>query len=141
MGTASLTRRVHFAAAHRYRRPEWSDAKNAEVFGECARPEYHGHEYSCDVTVSGPIDDATGMVLDLRVLDLVLAAEVVERFDHRNLNTDVPEFAEGKQIPTCENVARLVAARVQFVLGTRARVTEVTVAESPTLSAIWKSAG
>ena len=141
MGIASLTRRVHFAAAHRYRRPEWSDAKNEEMFGLCARPEYHGHTYACDVTVSGPIDEATGMILDLRLLDLVLSAEVVERFDHRNLNTDVPEFAEGKQIPTCENVARLIAGRVQFVLGTRARVIEVVVAESPTLCATWRSTG
>jgi 6-pyruvoyltetrahydropterin/6-carboxytetrahydropterin synthase len=141
MGIASLTRRVYFAAAHRYRRPEWSDAKNEEMFGLCARPEFHGHTYTCDVTVSGPIDDATGMVLDLRLLDLVLSAEVVERFDHRNLNTDVPEFADGKQIPTCENVARLIAGRVQFMLGTRARVTEVRVAESPTLCATWCNTG
>jgi 6-pyruvoyltetrahydropterin/6-carboxytetrahydropterin synthase len=141
MGTAFLTRRVTFAAAHRYRRPEWSDEKNEEMFGLCARPQFHGHSYTCDVTVSAPIDDTTGMVLDLRLLDLVLTAEVTDRFDHRNLNTDVPEFADGKQIPTSENLARLIAVRVQAVLGTRAKVTEVVVAESPTLSATWRTGG
>ncbi len=141
MGTAYLTRRVTFAAAHRYRRPEWSDAKNEEVFGLCARPQFHGHSYRCDVTVSGPIDDTTGMILDLRLIDVVLASEVVDRFDHRNLNTDIPEFAEGKLIPTSENLARLIAVRVQAVLGTRVLVTEVVVHESPTLSATWRSGG
>ena len=141
MGTAFLTRRVSFAAAHRYRRPEWSDAKNEELFGLCARPHYHGHSYMCDVTVTGPIDETTGMLIDLRLIDLVLAAEVVDRFDHRNLNTDVPEFAEGMLIPTSENLARLIARRVQTVLGSRAPVTEVVVHESPTLSATWRTGG
>ncbi|HZI27166.1 MAG TPA: 6-carboxytetrahydropterin synthase, partial [Gemmatimonadaceae bacterium] len=72
MRTAQLIRRVHFAAAHRYRKPEWSDEKNMEVFGLCARPNYHGHTYSCSVMVEGPIDDTTGMVIDLGVLDRVL---------------------------------------------------------------------
>jgi 6-pyruvoyltetrahydropterin/6-carboxytetrahydropterin synthase len=136
---ASLTRRVSFSAAHRYRRPEWDDAKNEEVFGLCARREYHGHTYVCDVTVSGPVDETTGMVVDLRELDRALRAEVVERFDHRNLNTDVAEFAEGRQIPTGENLARLIARNVQHAIGAGAVVTQVTVAEDATLSATWRS--
>jgi 6-pyruvoyltetrahydropterin/6-carboxytetrahydropterin synthase len=138
MATSSLTRRVTFAAAHRYRRPEWDDAKNEAVFGRCARTAYHGHTYTCDVTVRGPVDPATGMILDLRVLDDALAHEVMERFDHRNINTDVAEFAEGRDIPTCENIARLIAQRVQAAIGTAATVAAVTVAESPTLSATWR---
>jgi 6-pyruvoyltetrahydropterin/6-carboxytetrahydropterin synthase len=141
MGTAYLTRRVSFAAAHRYRRPEWSDAKNEEVFGLCARPQFHGHSYSCDVTVSGPVDETTGMIIDLRVIDLILMAEVVDRFDHRNLNTDIPEFADGKLIPTSENIARIIAGRVQAVLGNRALVAEVVIHESPTLSGTWRTGG
>jgi 6-pyruvoyltetrahydropterin/6-carboxytetrahydropterin synthase len=137
MPTTSLTRRVTFAAAHRYRRPEWDDAKNEAVFGLCARPAYHGHTYTCDVTVRGPIDATTGMILDLRVFDDALAREVVARFDHRNLSTDVPEFADGYDIPTCENLARHIAARVQTAIGPAATVSAVTVAESPTLSATW----
>jgi 6-pyruvoyltetrahydropterin/6-carboxytetrahydropterin synthase len=99
MPLASLTRRVAFAAAHRYRRPEWDDARNAATFGLCARPSFHGHSYACHVTVRGPIDEATGFCVDLGLLDRVLAEEVRERFDHRNLNLDVPEFADGAQIP------------------------------------------
>ena len=139
MHAASLTRRVSFSAAHRYRRPEWDDAKNEEVFGLCARRQYHGHDYTCDVTVSGPVDETTGMVVDLRELDRALRREVVERFDHHNLNTDVAEFAEGKEIPTGENLARLIAQNVQRAIGTGAVVTQVTVAEDATLSATWRS--
>jgi 6-pyruvoyltetrahydropterin/6-carboxytetrahydropterin synthase len=136
---ASLTRRVSFSAAHRYRRPEWDDAKNEAVFGLCARKQYHGHTYTCDVTVSGPIDDTTGMIVDLRKLDDALRIEVVDRFDHHNLNTDIAEFGEGKLIPTGENLARLIAQNVQRALGAAATVTEVVVAEDRTLSATWRS--
>jgi len=127
---------VTFAAAHRYRRPDWDDARNAQVFGACARPNYHGHTYTCDVTVGGTIDEETGFVVDLGVLDRVLQAEVRERYDHRNLNLDIPEFAEGRQIPTGENLARLSLAQVQAALGQAADVVEVRVAEDATL---WSS--
>ena len=129
----SLTRRVTFAAAHRYRRPEWSDARNEAAFGLCARPNYHGHGYRCDVTVEGQLDPETGFCVDLARLDAVLEREVKQRFDHRNINLDVPEFAEGLLIPTGENLARYIAERVQAGLGDAARVAEVTVAEDETL--------
>ena len=134
MPNAQLTRRVRFAAAHRYRKPEWSEAKNIEVFGLCARPSYHGHTYQCSVTVEGPVDPVTGMVMDLGDLDRVLATEVVERFDHRNINLDVPEFADGKLIPTGENLALFIIDRVQAALGTL-RVRSVQVDEDESLSA------
>jgi len=137
MPLASLTRRVTFAAAHRYRRPEWSDAQNDAVFGPCARQSFHGHSYTCDVTVRGAIDDVTGMVVDLALLDRVLATEVRDRFDHRNINLDVPEFADGRLVPTSENLARFVFERVQQRLGDAATVTRVTVAEDQTLSATY----
>lgn len=136
---ASLTRRVSFAAAHRYRRPDWSEERNTEVFGRCARERYHGHSYTCDVTVTGPVDPETGMVVNLSVLDRVLAAEVHDRFDHANINLDVPEFADGKLIPTGEELARFIFDRVQAGLGNAARVVEVTVAEDATLSASWRA--
>ena len=138
MASAFLTRRVTFAAAHRYRRSEWSDAENERVFGLCARPSYHGHSYVCDVTVRGDIDDRTGFAADLAVLDAVLSREVRERFDHRNINEDVPEFGDGKLIPTGENLARFIFERVQRALGTRVSVTEVTVAEDATLSCSYR---
>jgi 6-pyruvoyltetrahydropterin/6-carboxytetrahydropterin synthase len=137
---AFLTRRVTFAAAHRYRIAEWSDQRNAEVFGLCARESFHGHSYVCDVTVHGEIDATTGMLVDLAVLDRILATEVRERFDHRNINLDVPEFADGRLVPTGENLARFIYQRVQRELAAhgRARVTSVTVAEDATLSATYR---
>lgn len=135
---ASLTRRVAFAAAHRYRIAEWSDEKNAQTFGLCARPSYHGHSYVCDVTVSGPIDPQTGFCLDLGVLDGILAREVRDRFDHRNINLDVPEFADGKLMPTGENLARFIFERVEHALGGAGTVVRVTVAEDATLSATFE---
>ena len=133
-----LTRRVTFAAAHRYRIATWSDATNAATFGPCARPNYHGHGYVCDVTVSGTVDDMTGFVADLSQLDAALQAEVRDRFDHSNINLDVPEFGEGKLIPTGENLARFICERVQAALGSAARVIRVVVAEDATLSATYE---
>ena len=135
MRSARLIRRVRFAAAHRYRKPEWSDEKNLEVFGLCARPSYHGHTYSCTVTVEGPIDDTTGMVIDLAVLDQVLDREVVATFDHRNINLDVPEFGDGGLIPTGENLARFIFDRVQSALGT-VRLWSVQIDEDDALAAV-----
>jgi 6-pyruvoyltetrahydropterin/6-carboxytetrahydropterin synthase len=139
MPRTSLTRRVSFAAAHRYRRPEWSDERNVQVFGACARPNYHGHSYLCEVTVSGQVDDETGFVVDLALLDKVLEREVRARFDHANINLDVPEFAEGKLIPSGENLARFICERVQHALGKAARVDSVRVAEDDTLAARYEA--
>jgi 6-pyruvoyltetrahydropterin/6-carboxytetrahydropterin synthase len=138
MPRAYLTRRVSFAAAHRYRRPEWSDARHEEVFGLCARESYHGHTYVCDVTVKGDVDRLTGFVVDLGLLDAILAEEVKERFDHRNINVDVPEFAEGMLIPSGENLARFVFDRVSGRLPESVKVESVTVAEDQTLSASYR---
>ena len=134
----SLTRRIAFAAAHRYRVAAWSDERNAATFGLCARPNYHGHSYVCDVTVTGAVDPVTGFVADLGVLDAALQREVRDRFDHANINLDVPEFADGLMIPTGENLARFIAERVQAALGSAAVVTRVTVAEDATLSATYE---
>ncbi len=139
MPSAYLSRRVAFAAAHRYRRPEWSDKKNEEVFGACARPSFHGHTYACEVTVKGEVDPLTGFVIDLAVLDGILDREVRQRFDHRNINTEVPEFADGKLIPTGENLARYIFERVSAALDGAASVSSVTVAEDKTLSATYRT--
>ena len=133
-----LTRRVTFAAAHRYRRSDWSEERNQQVFGLCARESFHGHSYVCDVTVTAPIDPVTGFLVDLALLDRILATEVRERFDHRNINLDVPEFADGKLVPTGEELARFIYERVQRGLGDAARVVSVEVAEDPTLTACFR---
>jgi 6-pyruvoyltetrahydropterin/6-carboxytetrahydropterin synthase len=133
-----LTRRVAFAAAHRYRVAGWSEERNVATFGLCARPNFHGHSYVCDVTVTGEVDPVTGFVADLGVLDEVLHREVRERLDHANINLDLPEFADGKLMPTGENLARFIAERVQAGLGAAARVTRVVVAEDSSLSATYE---
>src|SRR5262245_27351779 len=140
MASALLTRRVSFSAAHRYRRPEWSDEENERVFGLCARASYHGHTYTCDVTVRGEIDPRTGFCVDLAALDAVLNGEVRDRFDHRNINLDVPEFADGKLVPTGENLARFIFERVQRALTMEGEVSivSVVVAEDATLSATYR---
>jgi 6-pyruvoyltetrahydropterin/6-carboxytetrahydropterin synthase len=133
-----LTRRVTFAAAHRYRRPDWSNERNMQVFGLCARENYHGHSYVCEVTVTGKLDATTGMIVDLAQLDRVLATEVRERFDHSNINLDVPEFADGKLVPTGEELSRFIFDRVQTALGTTVTVVEVTLSEDSTLSSSYR---
>lgn len=138
MPRATLSRRVTFAAAHRYRRPDWSDERNRNVFGQCARESYHGHTYVCDVSVSGEIDPETGFIVDLGVLDTILAAEVTKRFDHSNINVDIPEFGDGKLIPTGENVARFIFDAVAARLPEGVTLERVTIAEDQTLSASYR---
>jgi 6-pyruvoyltetrahydropterin/6-carboxytetrahydropterin synthase len=133
-----LTRRITFDAAHRYWRTDWSDEHNTRVFGSWARPEFHGHRYICDVTVTGDVDVVTGMLVDLELLDRALETEVRDRFDQRKINLDVPEFSDGKLAPTGENLARFIAERVQSALGRVARVNEVRVAEDETISATYR---
>ena len=133
--STSLTRRVTFEATHRYWRADWSDDENRRVFGSWATPKFHGHEYACDVTVAGEVDSVTGMLVDLGWLDRILQAEVHDRFDHREINLDVPEFADGRLVPTCENLSRFIAACVQGALRRDVRVTSVRVAEDETISA------
>jgi len=130
---ATLTRAVTFSAAHRYRRPEWDDAQNREVFGACAHLNWHGHTYTCEVTVGGEVDPVTGFCADLGALDRALAERVVAALDHRNLVLDVPAFAEGALIPTGENVAWWIAREVQAALGPSTRVERVRLSEMPGL--------
>ena len=138
MPTAYLTRKVSFAAAHRYRRPEWTDEQNEKTFGLCARESFHGHSYVCEVTVAGEIDPLTGFITDLGELDEILAAEVKDRFDHRNINIDGPEFHDGKLIPSGENLARFIFDRVSARLSGNVRIDNVKIAEDRTLSATYR---
>ena len=101
-----ICRRETFNAAHRLFRAEWSDEKNNEIFGKCSHPNYHGHNYVLEVWVSGEIDPVTGFVMDLKQLKHIINDEVIERFDHRNLNLDCPEFID--IIPTTENIAKVI---------------------------------
>jgi len=102
MAPVLLTKRIEFAAAHRYMKAEWDEAKNRAVFGLCYNPPAHGHNYMVEVTVSGEVDPKTGMVVNLFDLKRVLL-NVLEEFDHKNLNLDMPYFED--RIPTSENLA------------------------------------
>jgi 6-pyruvoyltetrahydropterin/6-carboxytetrahydropterin synthase len=94
-----ITRREHFNAAHRMYREEWSEEKNAEVFGKCANPNWHGHNYNLFVTVKGEITHATGYLIDLKDLKVIINDYVIEKLDHKNLNKDV-DFMAGKMAAT-----------------------------------------
>jgi 6-pyruvoyltetrahydropterin/6-carboxytetrahydropterin synthase len=98
-----VTRKAHFSASHRLYNPAWSDAKNWEVFGKCANPNGHGHNYEIEVTVAGDPPAATGMVIDLKRLADIIDAALIDRVDHKHLNHDV-DFMQGI-IPTAENMA------------------------------------
>lgn len=102
----AVYRKEHFNAAHRLNNPEWSDAKNREVFGKCNNPNYHGHNYELVVRVAGEPDPGTGYVMDMKILSDIIRETVTDRFDHKNLNLDTEEF---KQVnPTAENIAVVI---------------------------------
>ena len=107
----SLTRRYRFAASHRLHRPNFSEAENQRIYGKCSNPYGHGHNYSLEVTISGAVDPETGMVANLGELDPFVEREVVEAFDHKYLNEEVPEFS--KEVPTAENICREIYRRLK----------------------------
>ncbi len=112
-----LTKRIEFAAAHRYEKPQWDERKNRDTFGACYNEPGHGHNYFLDVTVSGEVDSRTGMVVNLFDLKQVLL-HVLEEFDHKHLNLDMPYFKG--DVPTSENIARVLWRKlaVQRNIGT-----------------------
>ena len=98
-----VSRRATFNAAHRLFRPDWTNEKNIEIFGKCSNPNFHGHNYVLEVILDGEIDPETGYVIDLKIVKDAIKSEIDERFDHRNLNLDCPEFNDLN--PTAENIA------------------------------------
>jgi 6-pyruvoyltetrahydropterin/6-carboxytetrahydropterin synthase len=131
---ASLTRTVSFHAEHRLYRPEWSEARNRQVFGSVMEPPGHGHDYQCAVTVQGPLKDG-GMIIDLGLLDSIIEREVLAPFAGKHLNLDVPEFAYGKTLPTCEAIATYVFRRIAGCLPAGVTLARVRIAEDSTLYA------
>ncbi len=102
----TVSRKAHFNAAHRLYNNEWSDARNAAVFGKCANPNYHGHNYELIVSVKGPVHRETGFVMDMKVLKDLIHDEIEEQFDHKNLNEEVTEFKTLN--PTAENISVVI---------------------------------
>ncbi|MEL6667493.1 MAG: 6-carboxytetrahydropterin synthase [Bacteroidota bacterium] len=110
----SAFRRAHFNAAHRLFRPDWTDEKNAEVFGACSNPYYHGHNYEMEVRVTGEVDPETGYLIDLKLLSDMIKSEVEEYLDHKNLNEQVPEFKNLN--PSAEHICHLIWQRLRAKL-------------------------
>lgn len=106
----SLWRRYCFPASHRLFRAEWSDEQNQSIFGKCANPYSHGHNYTLEVAVTGPVDLATGMIANLADLDSFVQEKVLDAFDHAYMNEQVPEFRAC--VPTTENVCRVIFHRL-----------------------------
>jgi 6-pyruvoyltetrahydropterin/6-carboxytetrahydropterin synthase len=117
MPRVSVFRKATFNAAHRLFRSDWNNEKNEEVFGLCANQNYHGHNYRIDVKVTGEIDPETGYVIDLRELTKLMDEEVLEYFDHQNLNLDIPEFKNLN--PTGENIVVVAYNRLRARLHSR----------------------
>ena len=106
----TVSRKAHFNAAHKLFRPDWSDAKNNEVFGKCANENYHGHNYELIVSLTGDINQETGYVYDLGKLKNIIKQEVEDYLDHKNLNLDIDDFKSSN--PSAENIAVLIYNRL-----------------------------
>ena len=102
----SVFRKEHFNAAHRLHNPDWSAEKNKEIFGLCNNANYHGHNYELIIQITGTINPETGYVIDMKDLSVLTQEEVVKKFDHKNLNLDVPEFENLN--PSAENIAVVI---------------------------------
>jgi 6-pyruvoyltetrahydropterin/6-carboxytetrahydropterin synthase len=102
----AVYRKEHFNAAHRLNNPGWDEATNERVFGKCNNPHFHGHNYELVIKVTGVPDPLTGYVLDMKVLSDIVQENVIERFDHKNLNEDTAEFKSLN--PTAENIAVVI---------------------------------
>lgn len=128
MPIVTITRRAHFASAHRLHREDWSEAKNFEVFGDCANPNWHGHNYELIVSVAGSVDSETGFVMDLKQLKDVIQNRVVVDVDHRNLNTEVG-WLDGI-IPSTENLAVAVWRRIAPELPEGVALSSIVIRET-----------
>lgn len=127
-----LTRKAEFSAAHYYYIEAWSQQENERIFGKCANRNGHGHNYTLEVTVAGEVDPVSGFVVDLKALKDVIEREVIQAYDHRHLNLEVPEFRHA--MPTTENIAIAVWKRLQSKIP-NARLQRVRVYEMPDLFA------
>lgn len=111
MPIVTVTRRLRFNAAHRLHNPALTEEENRRLFGKCNNPNWHGHNYTLEVSVRGPIDERTGYVVDLGALARLVEERVIDEVDHRNMNVDVP-FMQGI-IPTTENIVVAIWRRLE----------------------------
>jgi len=133
----ALERRYRFSASHLYRRPEWDEAANRARFGKCANLPGHGHNYRLYVTVRGEVDPETGFIVDLGRLDALVQEHVVERLDHQHLNAALPEFGEGRAIPSSENLVRWIHQQLADRLPEGSELARLRLEEDEDLAAEW----
>jgi 6-pyruvoyltetrahydropterin/6-carboxytetrahydropterin synthase len=124
----TVSRKAHFNAAHRLYRKDWSDEKNAQVFGKCSNPNFHGHNYELIVSVTGKINKQTGFVIDMKILKDIIKDEVEDAFDHKNLNIEVEEFKNLN--PTAENIVIIIYNKIRARLDSLLDL-EVMLYETP----------
>jgi 6-pyruvoyltetrahydropterin/6-carboxytetrahydropterin synthase len=137
--TITLERRYRFSASHLYRRPEWDEAENRARFGKCANLPGHGHNYRLYVTVRGEVDPVTGFVVDLGRLDAVVHEHVIERLDHQHLNAALPEFGEGRSIPSSENLVLWIHRELVDRLPRGSEIAKLRLEEDEDLAAEWNA--
>ena len=106
MEKVAVIRKEHFNAAHRLHNPNWSDKKNISFYGKCNNPNYHGHNYDLEVTVIGEVDQESGYLIDMKTLSDLIKVEILNKFDHKNLNLDVEDFKDLN--PTAENIIKVI---------------------------------
>ncbi|SFS29930.1 6-pyruvoyl trahydropterin synthase family protein [Lutibacter maritimus] len=124
----TVSRKAHFNAAHRLYNSDWTDARNATVFGKCANPNYHGHNYELIVSVKGEIHPETGFVMDMKILKYLIEKEVEEQFDHKNLNEEVAEFKTLN--PTAENIVVVIWNKLRAEIDNKLELS-ITLYETP----------
>jgi 6-pyruvoyltetrahydropterin/6-carboxytetrahydropterin synthase len=124
----AITRKMHFNAAHRLYNKEWSDENNEDVFGKCNNPYYHGHNYELEIKVIGQINPLTGFVVDVKELKRIVNEKVIDHFDHKNLNVEVPDFQALN--PTVENIAKIIYDKIIPELSEELEL-KITLYETP----------
>tara|TARA_R110002124_G_scaffold253611_2_gene419026 strand:- start:340 stop:750 length:411 start_codon:yes stop_codon:yes gene_type:complete len=124
----TISRKAHFNAAHRLYRKDWTFEKNDLIFGKCNNPNYHGHNYELIVNVTGEIDPETGFVMDVKILADLIKEEVENKFDHKNLNLDVPDFQDLN--PTAENIVVVIWNKLRAKIESKYDL-EVVLYETP----------
>ena len=129
MPRVTVTTEIEFSAAHRVFNPEWTDERNQEVFGGCANPNWHGHNYELHVTVEGELDPETGFVMDFRDLKSLVESRVIQDLDHQNVNLDVPWLAG--LIPSAENMVVAIWSRLADGLPNEVKLSKLTLWETP----------
>ena len=133
----TLTARYRFVASHRLHAPSLSDEENRALYGKCDNPYGHGHDYTVDLSVEGPVG-ADGQIVHRAAFDALVRSQVLEPLDHKNLNTDVPEFA-GANVPTTENLAEAIQRRLTAHWTLEPRLVRVRIAETDRNSFVWEA--